>query len=177
MAAKYKSMMKNRLPGAHVDSDLDSSGDEKGKSKDDTDSDKDKKGKDDISTPTPSTIEETKHFVISLDSPEGAKRKAQLNFMHSIFIACPHTSSEPKDFGIHMLGRAKEHTELAPRQRATFFSHYKLWVTISKNQADAVNCEGDAILVESRSIDISTLTQVGITLLGRPTLTPVAWNR
>ena len=149
----------------------------KGKSSDDTDSDKDKKGKDDISTPTSSTIEETKHFVISLESPEGAKRKAQLNFMHSIFMAYPHTSSEPKDFGIYMLGRAKEHTELAPRQRATFFSHYKLWETISKNQADAVICEDDAILVESRSIDISTLPRDGITLLGGCIRTPGAWSR
>ena len=97
--------------------------------------------------------------------------------MHSIFMAYPHTSSEPKDFGIYMLGRAKEHTELAPRQRATFFSHYKLWVTISKNQADAVICEDDAILVESRSIDISTLPQDGITLLGGCIRTPGAWSR
>ena len=51
----YKARMKKFLPGIHVDSDLDSSGDEKGKSKDDTDSDKDKKGKDDISTPTSAT--------------------------------------------------------------------------------------------------------------------------
>ena len=131
----------------------------------------------DISTPTPSTIEETNHFVISLESPEGAKRKAQLNFMHSIFMAYPHTSSEPMDFGIHMLGRAKEHTGLAPRQRATFFSHYKLWETIITNQADAVICEDDAILVESRSIDTSTLPQDGITLLGGCIRTPGAWNR
>ena len=42
MSAKHKSMMKNRFPGIHVDSDLDSSGNEKGKSKDNTDKGKSK---------------------------------------------------------------------------------------------------------------------------------------
>jgi len=112
-------------------------------------------------------------YVISLDSSEGNKRKAQLNYEHTIFEAYHHTSPEPDI--IQVQGRAQEHTGTAPRQRACFFSHFKLWQKIADDNLNTIICEDDALLV--RDIDLSTFSDECITLLGGCIRTPGAWGR
>ena len=112
-------------------------------------------------------------YVISLDSSEGNKRKAQLNYEHTIFEAYPHTSPEPDI--IQVQGRAQEHTGTAPRQRACFFSHFKLWQKIAEDNLNTIITEDDAILV--RDIDLPTFSDDCITLLGGCIRTPGAWCR
>jgi GR25 family glycosyltransferase involved in LPS biosynthesis len=141
--------------------------------------DKSKKGKSknepelyDIATPKLEFANAT-IYVISLDSSEGNKRKAQLNYEHAIFEAYPHTSPEPDI--IQVLGRAQEHTGTAPRQRACFFSHFKLWQKIAEGNLNTIICEDDALLV--RDIDLTTFSDDCITLLGGCIRTPGAWCR
>ena len=114
-------------------------------------------------------------YVISLDTVEGNKRKNQLNFPHVKFKGYDHESTEPDI--IKMKGRGQEVTTTAPRQRATFYSHMKVWQKIASEQRSAVVCEDDAIMLEGRSFNTSSLQQDGITLLGGCIRTPGAWAR
>ena len=128
----------------------------------------------DISTPKLEVADVT-IYVISPDADEGNKRKNQLNYKHTIFEAYNHTLDEPMI--IDMKGRAQEHTGTKPRQRATFFSHYKLWQKIADDgpNGGSIICEDDAIL--ARNIGHKTLSNDCITLLGGCIRSPGAWAR
>lgn len=110
------------------------------------------------------------HLVISLaGSPEGARRRAQLNFEHAILWA---HSEAPAWLQVH--GRYKEPTLGAVR--ATFYSHYEAWRRLAEEGSPAVVCEDDAYLVRG-GYDVSDFPQDSITLLGGAVRTPGAWAR
>ena len=127
----------------------------------------------DIATPKLEIANVTIYVITLLDTYESMKRLGQINYLHEKFKAFSHTSSEPDI--IQVLGRAQEHTGTAPRQRACFFSHFKLWQKIAVGNLNTIICEDDALLV--RDIDLPTFSDDCITLLGGCIRTPGAWCR
>ena len=115
-------------------------------------------------------------LVISLNNEEGQKRKAQLNYEHTIFEAYDHLSNEPNNY-LKMTGRGQETTGTAPRQRAAFFSHYKCWQKVAEGNINTIIAEDDALLVRNRRFDSTTFPDDTITLLGGCIRTPGAWAR
>jgi GR25 family glycosyltransferase involved in LPS biosynthesis len=128
--------------------------------------------------PSSSSLEATTSpiLVISLNNEEGQKRKAQLNYEHTIFEAYDHLSNEPNNY-LKMTGRGQETTGTAPRQRAAFFSHYKCWQKVAEGNINTIIAEDDAILVRNRRFDSTTFPDDSITLLGGCVRTPGAWAR
>ena len=108
------------------------------------------------------------YAITLLNTDESKKRLKQINYKHKVVEAYHHTSDEPHA-NIVTKGRA--------RQRATFYSHMKVWQKIASEQRSAVVCEDDAVLLEGRSFNTSSLQQDGITLLGGCIRTPGAWVR
>ena len=116
------------------------------------------------------------YVITLLNTEESTKRLKQINYEHKVFEAYHDTSDEPHA-NIVMKGRAQEHTGTAPRQRATFYSHVKVWQKIASEHRGAVVCEDDAVLLEGRSFNTSSLQQDAITILGGCIRTPGAWAR
>ena len=153
------------------DDDPDKEDDEPEHEDDEDDSDK-KPEIYDISTPkedVPPII------VISLiNTPEGIHRRSQLNMKYVLCTAFHWEDSQPHNL-IEIAGRAQESTGTAPRQRATFYSHYMLWKQVAEGSINTIIAEDDAILV--RDIDLTILSDDCITLLGGCIRTPGTWNR
>ena len=130
----------------------------------------------DIATPKLKFANVTIYVITLLDTDESMKRLGQNNYEHTIFEAYNHTSTEPHA-NLTMMGRGQEHTTTAPRQRACFFSHFKLWQKIAEGNLNTIVCEDDALLVRDIDIDLPTFSDDCITLLGGCIRTPGAWCR
>ena len=110
-------------------------------------------------------------LLISMDSEEGAKRRASTNFAYERVVSGPGREA-PQWMWQKMTSRCK-----GERFNATvgaFAGHYKAWEALGNDAGIVV--EDDAELVRSM-VDVSALPQDAITLLGGVLRTPGTWEK
>ncbi len=128
--------------------------------------------------PVPSALPYT-ILVISMDTPVGRKRRAQLNYPHTIVRGV--TGSEVQSGPIRELMVRYHWVPDDPSRReariGSFAAHMEaLMRIVYENLRDVIVCEDDAVLVRALP-DPSTLPQDSITLMGGSVRTTGPWRR
>ena len=116
--------------------------------------------------------DEPQRFLISMNTPEGEQRRAQLSYTYTLIEG--KTGEEcPPWISSRMAGRHKGCTKLAVC--GNFFSHWIAW-----GQCGAKGCiilEDDAQEIRTPNFDWAQLPQDSVTLLGGTVRTAGAWSR
>ena len=110
------------------------------------------------------------HFVISLDTEEGSRRRAGLNFHHTIMPGYT-ADAVPEWLDVKLQGR---YTTNRGAVLGCLYAHFRVW---EQAGADAVVVlEDDARKIPGRECDLLDLPTDGITMLGGVIRSPTTWD-